>query len=99
VWLLGPASRPPCLLLRWIDYLGETSELVRDRIAGFAGEQADRATTVAEKVVDAVKEEAVSQGLTLEGAKAAAEDISTKVSRVVVSSAKSISDRANPRKP
>ena len=76
------------------DYLGKTSETVTNKIAEFAVDQADRATTVAEKVVDAVKEEAVRQGLTVEGAKAAAGDISTKVSRVVDASAKSISDRA-----
>jgi hypothetical protein len=50
---------------------------------------------VAEAVVNAVKEEAATQGLTLEGAKAAVGDISAKVSRVADASGKSISDRAN----
>jgi hypothetical protein len=77
------------------DYLGETSDTVRKNAAQFAAEQTDRATTVAEAVVNAVKEEAATQGLTLEGAKAAAEDISAKVSRVADASGKSISDRAN----
>jgi hypothetical protein len=77
------------------DYLGETSDTVRKNAAQFAAEQTDRVTTVAEAVVNAVKEEAATQGLTLEGAKAAAGDISAKVSRVADASGKSISDRAN----
>ena len=77
------------------DYLGETSDTVREKAAEFAAEQTDRVTTVAVKVVDAVKEEAATQGLTLEGAKTAAGDISAKVGRVVAASGKSISDRAN----
>jgi hypothetical protein len=77
------------------DYLGETSDTVRKNAAQFAADQTDRVTTVAEAVVNAVKEEAATQGLTLEGAKAAAEDISAKVSRVADASGKSISDRAN----
>jgi hypothetical protein len=77
------------------DYLGETSDTVRAKAAQFASDQTERATTVAGNVVDAVKEEAATQGLTLEGAKAAAGDISAKVSRVVDASGKSISDRAN----
>ena len=77
------------------DYLGETSDTVRAKAAQFAAAQTDRVTTVAGNVVDAVKEEAATQGLTLEGAKAAAGDISAKVSRVVDASGKSISDRAN----
>ena len=66
-----------------------------DMGAEFAAEQTDRVTTVAGKVVDAVKEEAATQGLTLEGAKTAAGDISAKVGRVVTASGKSISDRTN----
>jgi hypothetical protein len=77
------------------DYLGETSDTVRAKAAQFASDQTERKTTVAGNVVDAVKEEAATQGLTLEGAKAAAGDISAKVSRVVDASGKSISDRAN----
>ena len=77
------------------DYLGETSDSVREKAAQFAAEQTDRVTTVAGKVVDAVKEAAATQGLTLEGAKTAAGDISAKVGRVVAASGKSLSDRAN----
>ena len=77
------------------DYFGETSDAVRAKAAQFAAEQTDRATTVAGNVVEAIKEEASTQGLTLEGAKAAAGDISAKVGRVVDASGKSISGRAN----
>ena len=77
------------------DYLGETSDTVRAKAAQFAAEQTDRVATVAEAVVDAVKEEAATQGLTLEGAKSAAGNISAKVGRVVDASGKAISDRAN----
>ena len=77
------------------DYLGETSDTVRKMAAQFAAEQTDRVTSVAGNVVEAVKEEATTQGLTLEGAKTAAGDISAKVGRVVDATGKSISDRAN----
>jgi hypothetical protein len=76
-------------------YLGETSETVRAKATQFASEQTDRVAAVAGNVVEAVKEEASNQGLTLEGAKAAAGDISAKVGRVVDASGKIISDRAN----
>jgi hypothetical protein len=56
---------------------------VKAKAARFAAEQTDRVTSVAENVVEAVKKEAATQGLTLEGAKTAAADISAKVGRVV----------------
>jgi hypothetical protein len=77
------------------DYLGETSDTVKAKAAQFATEQADRVTSVAENVAEAVKKEAATQGLTLEGAKTAAGDISAKVRRVVDATGKSISDQAN----
>ena len=81
------------------DYLGETSDTVKAKAAQFAAEQTDRVTSVAGNVAEAVKKEAATQGLTLEGAKTAAQDIAAKVGRVVDASGKSISDRANPAKP
>jgi hypothetical protein len=77
------------------NYLGETSDNVRAKAAQFAAEQTERVKSVAGNVVEAVKEEASNQGLTLESAKAAAGDISAKVGRVVEASGKSISDRTN----
>ena len=81
------------------DYFGETSDTVKANAAHFAAEQTDRVTSVAGNVAEAVKNEASKQGLTLEGAKTAAHDISAKVGRVVDATGKSISDRANPAKP
>jgi hypothetical protein len=80
------------------DYLGETSDNVKAKAAEFAAEQTDRVTTVAENVVDAVTEEARNQGLTLEGAKSAAGDISAKVGRVVDAVGKGISERVTSSK-
>jgi len=64
-------------------YLGETSDTVKAKAAEFAAEQKDRATTVAENVMEAVAEETRRQGLTVEGAKGAVGDISAKVGRIV----------------
>ena len=75
------------------DFLGETSDTVIAKATQFAAEQADRVTSVAGNVAEAVKEEAAKQGLTLEGAKTASHDISAKVGRVVDASGKSISNR------
>ncbi len=66
--------------------------------AAFAAEQTDRATKVAEGVMGAVTEEARKQGLTIEGAKSAAGEISAKVGRVGDAAAKSISDRVTSTK-
>ena len=75
------------------DHFGETSDSVKAKAAEFVVEQTDRVTAVAENVVGAVTEEARKQGLTLEGAKSAAGDISAKVGRVVDAGRKGISER------
>ena len=72
------------------EYLGETSDTVKAKAAQFAADQADRVTSVAGNVAVAVEKEAATQGLTLEGAKAAAQHITEKVGRVVDASGKSI---------
>jgi hypothetical protein len=64
-------------------YLGETSDTVKAKAAEFAAEQTDRATAVAQDVMEAVAKEARKEGLTVEGAKSAVGDISEKVGRVV----------------
>ena len=79
-------------------YLGETSDTVKSKAAEFAAEQTDRATKVAEGVMGAVTEEARKQGLTIEGAKSAAGEISAKVGRVGDAAGKSISDRVTSTK-
>jgi hypothetical protein len=88
----GIAATLPATRLE-TDYLGETSDSVKAEAAEFAAEQTDRVTAIAENVVEAVTEEARKQGLTLEGAKSAAGDISAKVGRVVDAAGKGISER------
>jgi hypothetical protein len=64
------------------EYLGETSDFVRDKASAIAGEQVERATEVGKKVAEAVADEARQQGLTADGLKAAAADLSNKAGRV-----------------
>ena len=64
------------------DYLGETSDFVKDKATELAGEQVERATEVGKKVASAVADEARQQGLTVDGLKAAATDLSNKAGRV-----------------
>jgi hypothetical protein len=71
-------------------YLGETSDTVKAKAAEFAAEQTDRATTIAENVMEAVAEGARKEGLTVEGAKSAVGDISAKVGRVVDRQARAV---------
>jgi hypothetical protein len=75
------------------DYLGETSDAVKEKAREFAAEQTAHATSVAERVTSAAAEEARNQGLTAEGAKSAAGEVSAKVGRVVDAAGKGISER------
>jgi hypothetical protein len=76
-------------------YLGEASETVRSKTAEIAGQQVDKATTLATHVVDAAAEEARKQGLTHEGAKAVAGDLANRVGRVVDAARTGPAERAN----
>jgi hypothetical protein len=76
------------------EYLGEASDSIKAEAADFAGEQADRVARVAGDVMEALSDEARKQGLTLEGAKSAAGEISAKVARVVDAAGKGVSHRA-----
>lgn len=64
------------------EYLGESSEFVKRKAGEIAGEQAERAAETGMKVADAVADEASKQGLTTEGLKSAATQLSDKASRV-----------------
>jgi hypothetical protein len=64
------------------EYFGETSDFVKDKASTIAGEQVERATEVGKKVAEAVADEAQQQGLTVDGLKAAATDLSGKAGRV-----------------
>jgi hypothetical protein len=81
------------------DYLGEASDAAKAKASDFAADQTDRVISVAENVATAVKEEARKQGLTMEGAKSAAGDISAKVGRVVEAAGKGVSERVTLLKP
>ena len=64
------------------EYLGETSEFVKQRASELGGEQVERAAEVAANVADAVADEALRQGLTTDGLKSAAGKLSDKAARV-----------------
>jgi len=64
-------------------YLGEASDTVRSKTAEIARQQIEKVTTLATDVIDAATEEARKQGLTPEGAKAAAGDVADRLGRVV----------------
>jgi ElaB/YqjD/DUF883 family membrane-anchored ribosome-binding protein len=75
------------------EYLGETSDAFKQKATEFAAEQTTRATEVAESVVTAVTDEARKQGLTVEAAKSAAGEISSKVGRIVDAATKGVSNQ------
>ncbi|MET3840595.1 hypothetical protein ABIE49_002673 [Bradyrhizobium sp. OAE829] len=75
-------------------YLGETSETLKSKAAEIAGDQIEKATSLATDVVETVAEEARKEGLTMDGAKAAMSDLSGKVGRVVDAAGKSVSESA-----
>jgi len=73
-------------------YLGETSETLKSKAAEIAGEQVEKATTLASDVVEAAADGARKEGLTMDGAKAAMDDLSGKLGRVVDAAGKSLSE-------
>ena len=75
-------------------YLGEASETVKNTTAEMAGQQVEKATTVAADVFDAAAAEARKQGLTSDAAQAAVHDITGRVSRVVDEAKKSAAEQA-----
>ena len=64
------------------DYLGESSEFIKQKAGELAGEQVERAAEVGKKVADAVADEARQQGLTGDALKSAATELSDKAARV-----------------
>jgi len=74
--------------------LGEVSDRVKSTLSDVASTQADRASDLVGNVVDAARTEAGRQGLTPDGLKAAAEDISQKVGRVAESVANAADQRS-----
>jgi len=74
-------------------YLGATSESLKRKAAEIAGDQIDKATTLASDVVEAAADGARKEGLTFEGARAAVDGLSGKLGRVVDAAGKSLADR------
>ena len=64
------------------EYLGETSDFVKQKASEIATEKARDAVDLGERVVDAVADEARQQGLTAQALKSAASEMAEKVSRV-----------------
>jgi hypothetical protein len=64
------------------DYLGETSDFVKQKASEIAAEKAGEAADLGKKVVGAMADEARQQGLDTAGIKAAASGVAEKVSRV-----------------
>jgi hypothetical protein len=78
------------------EYLGEASDAVQEKAKQFAGE----AKEVSEDAFNAAAEEARRQGLTLEGAKSAAGEVSQRASRVAgAATAKGASEPVTPNFP
>jgi len=68
---------------------------VKEKARQFASEQASRATAAAEGAVEAAAAEARNQGLSVDGVKAAAGDVSEKIGRVASAAQKEISERVS----
>jgi hypothetical protein len=78
------------------EYLGEASDTFKEKATQFVDEQSSRAGEVADRAFKAAAEEAQRQGLTVEGAKSAADQVSKKVGRVAEAAGQSGSSRMNP---
>jgi hypothetical protein len=74
-------------------YLGEVSQSVKTQAAEIAGQQVDKAKTLASDVVEAASGEARKQKLTPDDAKAAVDDITERVGRVVDTAKKSVGEK------
>jgi hypothetical protein len=79
-----------------MEYLGEASDIIKEKAKQFASEQSTRAGAAADKAFNAATEEAQRQGLTVDGAKSAANEVSKKVARVADAAGEGISKRMNP---
>jgi len=75
------------------EYLGEASDAVKEKAKQFATEQSGRATTMAEEALDAASDEARRQGLSVDGVKSAASEVTQKVYRVANAAGKGTSER------
>jgi hypothetical protein len=74
-------------------YLGEVSQTFKTQATEIAGQQVDKATALASDVVEAASAEAKTQGLTPDGARAAVDDITGRVGRVVDAAKKGVGEK------
>jgi hypothetical protein len=74
-------------------YLGEVSQTVKAQAAEIAGQQFEKATDLASDVVEAASEEARKQGLTPDGARAAVDDITGRLGRVLDATKNSVGEK------
>jgi hypothetical protein len=74
-------------------YLGEVSQTFKTQATEIAGQQVEKVTTLASDVVEAASTEAKKQGLTPDGAKAAVDDITGRVGRVVDAAKNSMGEK------
>jgi hypothetical protein len=77
------------------EYLGETSDAIKEKAQEFASDQTARVKEVAETAITAATEEAARQGLTMEGAKSAASAVSERVGRIVDAAGNGIPKRVS----
>ena len=79
------------------EYLGESADTLKEKARQFASDQVSRAGAAAENAVKAAAAEARDQGLTMEGVKSAAGDISDKIGRVASAAQKGAAERVGSR--
>jgi hypothetical protein len=77
------------------EYFGETSEAVKEKAEEFVSEKTELGMDAAEAAINAAAEEASRQGLTVEGAKSAASELSAKLGRVVDAAGKDMPERTS----
>jgi hypothetical protein len=75
------------------DYLGKISTTVKTRAAEIAGQQIETATALVGDVVEAASAEASRQGITLDDAKTAIDDITVRAGRVVDAAKSSVGEK------
>ena len=74
-------------------YLGEASQTVKTQAAEIAGQQVEKATALANDVVEAASAEARKQGLTPDGVKVVANDLTGRFGRVVDAAKNSVGEK------
>jgi hypothetical protein len=77
------------------EYLGETSDQVKEQAEEFAAAQAERAKQAAERALQAANEEARRQGLHPDALQSSANDVGEKIKTLAGAAAESVKDRVS----